>query len=80
MLVDERVSFNIAESGFISVILMLKDIVVLVVLELDGERMETFGRVVSRVTVLEEDPTRLFAVSLTQTLNVYVPSTKFVLL
>ena len=32
MLVDERVSFSVAESGFISVILMLKDIVVLVVL------------------------------------------------
>ena len=70
MLIPERVSFNIAESGFISVTLMLKDIVVLVVEELDGERMETFGRVVSRVTERLVEPAKLPAVSLTQTLNV----------
>ena len=58
----------------------LKAIVVFVVLELEGERMETFGRVVSRVTERLVEPTKLFAVSLTQTLKVYVPSTRLLLL
>ena len=74
MLIDERVSFSIAESGFISVILMLKDIVVLVVLELDGERIETEGRTVSTIIVCEELAAMLFEVSFTWTLYVYVPS------
>ena len=53
---------------------MLNAIVVLVVELFEGEKIVTAGTVVSIVTILAVEPTKLFAESFTQTLNVFEPS------